>query len=280
MQKILLALNAVQLNTKSIDFAAYMAKVSGSKLKGLFLHRNVYKATPELKTPFALPYVETITATDEEDERDVQLLNQNVQLFKNACIKRDVVFTVETIAGAPLDAIVRESRFADVILVDPSTSFAGNEVEGTPTKFVKGLLADAECPVFITPESFEEVQEIVFTYSGDESSVYAIKQFTYLFPQFAASAKVHLACVTADKDEAIKGEAKMMDWLKTHYLKVEEDILYGDAQYELVAGFITKQDTILVMGAFGRNLLSQFIKHSTSQLVLKLVNLPIFIAHR
>jgi nucleotide-binding universal stress UspA family protein len=34
-----------------------------------------------------------------------------------------------------------------------------------------------------------------------------------------------------------------------------------------------------VMGAFGRSMLSGFFKHSTAELIIKTVNLPVFVAH-
>jgi hypothetical protein len=33
------------------------------------------------------------------------------------------------------------------------------------------------------------------------------------------------------------------------------------------------------MGAFGRSMLSDFFKHSTAELIVKTINLPVFIAH-
>lgn len=279
MQKIVFAVNALRPGLKSLDFAAYLAGLTQSPLKGLFLQKRVYEAEPHLKTPFALAYVETITSEGEESAGERALVEQNIQLFGNACINRDVPFTTDIMAGNPLDELVDESRFADIILVNANTCFENGSAEGSPSKFVKNLLASAECPVFITPEGFEGADEIIFTYSGDESSVFAIKQFTYLFPQLATK-KAVLLYVAQGQETDIRHSAQIADWLHVHYTNVHTEVLHGSPGYELLGKFINKTSSILVMGAFGRNIISQFFKQSTSELILKIINLPIFIAHK
>ena len=56
-------------------------------------------------------------------------------------------------------------------------------------------------------------------------------------------------------------------------------ILKGDASDELFAYLIGKEDAIVVMGAYGRDMISRFIRPSHARLIVKTINLPIFISH-
>ena len=57
-------------------------------------------------------------------------------------------------------------------------------------------------------------------------------------------------------------------------------VLKGDASDELFGFLIDRKNAIVVLGAYGRGILSRFLKPSHASLVLRTINLPIFIAHR
>ncbi|HWB27165.1 MAG TPA: hypothetical protein VG738_16930 [Chitinophagaceae bacterium] len=276
MQRIVLAVNALELNTRSIDFAAYIAGLTCSKLTGVFLKEAIHDNAAALKTPFALPYVETITAEEEETVTDRKKISQNKALFESACVKRDVTFEIEIFRGRVSEKIAMESRFADVILVGPDTCFDQSKQEGTPTRFVRDLLTNAECPVIIVPESFDEIDEIIFAYDGSRSGVYAIKQFTYLFPELS-STKITMLHIT-EGNAGIPGN-KIKQWLEVHYPYVHEESLKGNPSDEMFGFLLQKRNKFVVLGSFGRGALSLAVRPSTSLLVLKTLNLPIFIAH-
>src|SRR4030095_10345077 len=178
MQKILLALNACDVNLPSVHFASYLANLTRSRVTGLFLQKtitdNVAVNTPSL-----------IATNEMGDNRapdwiTALLVDENISLFKNSCKANDTRYSVHHLKGQPLKELMRESMFADMIITDGSISFS-TEKDGWPSEFVKELLAHAKCPVIISPLSFDGINEIVFAYDGTESSIFAIKQFTYLF---------------------------------------------------------------------------------------------------
>lgn len=270
-------MNAAEINTRSIDFAAYIAGLTQSKLTGLFIERIVHEKATSLKTPFALPYVETITAGDEERLYNSKAVASNITCFENACIKRDICYTTELIQGKETDVITRESRFADLIIVSADTSFETGMKESVPTGFTKNLLSQAECPVIVAPEAFDEINEIIFACDGSKSAIHAIKQFTYLFPQLATVKLTLLQVVPGNGQEL--NDNNILVWLKLHYTEVFEEKLTGEPSDELFGSLLLKRNKFIVMGSFGRTLFSLALKPSTASLLLKTVNLPMFIAH-
>lgn len=277
MLKIILVMNAAEINTRSIDFAAYIAGLTQSKLTGLFIERVVHEPATSLKTPFALPYVETITAADEGRLYNSKAISDNIKFFENACIKRDICYTTELMQGRELDVITTKSRFADLVIISSDTSFETGAKEAVPTRFARNLLNQCECPVIVAPESFDEINEIIFACDGSKSAIHAIKQFTYLFPQLA-TIKITLLNVTPVGSDEFKDES-IMAWLKLHYTEVVKEKLTGEPSDELFGALLLKRNKFIVMGSFGRTLFSLALKPSTAALLLKTVNLPIFIAH-
>ena len=114
-----------------------------------------------------------------------------------------------------------------------------------------------------------------FTYDGRESSLFAIKQFVYLFPEFDDTRITLLQVLPANKEEITEKE-KLKEWLMMRYNGVHLEVLHGDPEETLFAKYFTQKNKILVMGAYGRKL---FCHRSTADLVLKTLDIPVFIAH-
>jgi hypothetical protein len=239
MEKILLAMDGYKQNTYAIDFACYLAKLTHSRLTGVFL-----EGTPEGGEPGIQRQEEPELMRQEEPEGDILL----------------------------------ESRFSDLIVVDPETSFRHAD-KAFPGRFIQDVLLAAECPVLVSPYNFDSLDEVIFAYNGTSSSVFAIKQFTYLFPEFKQK-KAVVVNVRNDEGPAIQEQFKMKEWLSAHYEEVDFVSLKGDASDELFGFLLDRKNAIVVLGAYGRGILSRFLKPSHASLLLRTINLPIFIAHR
>ena len=72
---------------------------------------------------------------------------------------------------------------------------------------------------------------------------------------------------------------RVMDLLRAHYPSVAYHGLKGDVKDELLTHFFMTSKKIIVMGAYGRSMLSNFFKKSSADVLLRTVDLPLFIAH-
>jgi len=271
MEKILVAINANQINTNVLNFACFIAKLTHSKLTGVFLENNEEPAIiPE--ESLHIPHDEFIDAASRAG-----LWNDNIRLFKETCENRGANCTVHLDEGVPVADIIKESRFADLLIVDPEMSL-GDKQEAVPTGFIREVLAKSECPVVIAPFSFYGIDEVLFAYDGSAASVFAIKQFTYLLPELADK-RVTILHVNEDDDKTVIEKDKVGELLQMHYSAIGFKTLHGNASNELFEYLLGKKNVFVVMGAFGRSMLSGFFRHSTAELVVKTINLPVFIAH-
>ena len=180
--------------------------------------------------------------------------------------------------GEPIQEIVFESRFADLMVIDPEISFY-NRDEPLPSHFVKEVLMKAECPVLLAPEKFDDIEEVVFCYDGSASSVFAIKQFSYLLPELYDKKVLLLEISQSTEERFTERHQRMMDWLRNHYHSVYFHSLYGEIKEELFHFFFMKRSMFVVIGAYGRSILSNFFKKSNADILIRTVDLPIFITH-
>ena len=184
MLKILLAIDALSLDTVALDFAAFLSRLTKSKLTGVFLENLEASERPKLKHMHGLDYMDwEVDENTDGHSVQLELIDKNISLFKDGCISREVGFSLHRDRGVPARELLTESRFADLVVIDADTSF-NKRYKGHPSEFVKDILKGAECPVIIAPGRITTIDELVFTYNGSASSLFAIKQFTYLFPQF------------------------------------------------------------------------------------------------
>lgn len=278
MEKILIVANASKFNKSFIDFSTYIANVTKSRLTCICLIDAAEVSEPALKTHYAMPEVGGLVNVESEwSTSKQQVPDENVLLFQNAFSNRGISCAVRQAGPDSVTEIISESRFADLMVMDPEMSINGNPDE-VPTAFVKQLLASVECPVVLSPYAFYGIDEVLFAYDGSASSVFAIKEFIHVFPMFQDT-KVTVLQVNEGTALSIAEKDKIRELLTAHYSKVNFIALEGRAADELFGYLLLKKNTFVVMGAFGRNLLSSFFKPSTAELILKAVDLPIFIAH-
>jgi len=258
MEKILLAIDAVNLDTKSLDFACYLSRLTKSKVTGVFLEN----------------FIETNRFYHEQRE---QIIESNILLFKEACASREVCHTFHRDRGFPAKALIDESRYADIIVIPPGISFSKKN-EGALSEFMVNVLKNAESAVIIAPEINTEIDEIIFTYDGSSSSLFAIKQFTYLFPE-CSNKKVTILQVNKNGEWEDRNKHKLMEWLKDHYMHLTFEAHKEDGTNSLFDVVFKRNNSFIVMGAYGRNQFSQLFKPSHANFLIKTIAQPIFIAH-
>jgi nucleotide-binding universal stress UspA family protein len=279
MEKILVAVNVLQFNKEVIEFACYVAQLTSSNLVGLFLENLQEEDGPGRKTLFGNPYIETIVSEDIiENRKRKKMCEESMNLFKHACERREVRCLMLRKPGRPEEEIQAETRYADLLIMDAEMTF-GELKEAVPTHFVRDLLERSECSVLIVPFHFYGIQDIVFAYDAKESSAYAIKQFTYLFPELQ-NKRLTVLHVAEHEMMPEQEKLKLTEYLEMHYDNITFAELHGKPADEIFGYLLQKNDAFVVMGAFSSKILANLFRKSTATLVLEAVNLPVFVAHR
>lgn len=273
-----MAINAVDPDKNSLEFASYLGRLTNSKITGIFLENESYIESSKLKPVYEVAYIDSEAEEYPHPKiRRSELIEKNIAAFKEKAMKMGVNFNLHRDRGLPAYQLVEESRYADVMVVDASTSFNRN-FERIPTNFIRDVLKNTECPAIIAPEGFEAIDEIVFAYDGSSSSVFAIKQFTYLFPQLQDK-KITVVHINESGEWNDANRFKLKELLKNYYCDLHFEILKGSIYKTLFEYVSDNKNSFLVMGAYGRSAVSRFFKPSRADLIIKTITQPIFIAH-
>lgn len=271
MEKILVAVDAAHNNDKLMDFACYIARLTHSGLTGVFLEEEV---KPEIS--LWATYANALQMAGAENQSaTAQQYAVNQEAFKWACRVAGISHTLQV--AASVNELVAESRFADLLLMDTGV-WDSDDPEAEVSDQVRQVLTHSECPVLIAPRSFEEIEEIIFTYDGSASAVFAIRQFTYLFPQLADRKAIVLQ-VSENEDEVVSGKEQIGSLLKMHYSGIGFHVIQGKASTALHQYLRGRKNALVVMGAFGRHGFSGYFRPSTAELLLAQMRLPLFVAH-
>lgn len=272
--------DALNFNDRYLEFASYIARTGKAKLVGVFINSREIDDVTAVKPYGGQLYVEEIVRDVDERRHTQEIIRKHTELFNKRCVENGVCGHVHVVSGNPLENALLECRYADILILDPAISFT--EEKKVPSKLVMQLLKQAECPVLIAPEEYNEIEEIVLAYDESKSSIFALKQFYYHMPELVKNKVTVLHVVDGQGSENVQAKRAFHEWLETNFHNVAFEQIEGSPKNALFDYFMERNQSkkqMLVIGSFGRNFISTFFRQSTAELVLKAIDIPIFIAH-
>jgi nucleotide-binding universal stress UspA family protein len=273
MQKVVIAFDGSNFSEGAFRFARQMNKMQPIILTGVFLPQTEYAnlwSYATAVTPVFVPLVEG-------DESD--LIQQNIALFQQRCVAENIEFRVhKEFWDFALPELRKESRYTDLLIVGSET-FYSNLSNSEVNLYLQDVLHDAECPVVIVPEQFNFPVSNILAYDGTASSVFAIKQFTYLFPDFCSNPTT-LTHTTREESKSLPQQPMIQELVAAHFKDVTTLHLELDLKKYFGAWMSEQKGSILVCGSFGRSGLSRMVKSSFVADVIADHKVPVFIAHK
>jgi nucleotide-binding universal stress UspA family protein len=281
MEKLLVIMDSSEININTIRFAAYLTKLTHSKLTGIFLDNpepaEVQEVIMSETTDSSGMVLESVVISKTSDDGSGEKMKEeNIRIFRDVAEQEGVQVVVEPV-DISTPEIIKKTRFADILVIDAKTQFYGID-QGGISRFVKEALQDAECPVIIAPEDFESIDNIVFCYNGIKSSVFAIKQFMYLFPQLTYK-RTKVINLNLETEHSAADEKEFGDWLKYHFKDVEFLSMNDEAVPAFFNYLVKKRNDFVVMGAYGKGLLASFFGNDGNEDTGRTASLPLFISH-
>lgn len=270
MKKILIVLNETHIPQHVIQKAIEIAKESGSHLEAVFL--NDISALN-----FGYPFLNDLyltrerLSTESRLEETIKLMKAEAQAFKDKCNQFNIPCKIEIDQTVSIPHLIELSSFSDLIIAD-------SRADSDEYNF-KDILSDSHCPVLLVPWDTEPAEKIFLAYDGTNTSMYAIKMFSYIFPELRSLPVQFFHIATGDMAE-IPHLSAIKDWISTHFSTVNYELLSGNTRKGLVEH--VKQDSgkiIIVMGAYSRSSVSRLFLKSMIEPVINETNASLFITH-
>jgi hypothetical protein len=209
-----------------------------------------------------------LTPILELEDNEKEWITTHKTLFARQCEQQFISHSVhDNDEEWSRDMLIKESRFADLILV--SADFP----------YLREALHDAECPVLVLPENFSVPEHLFMAYDGSRESLYAIKQFCYLFPGLT-DLPTEILYVHDDVTDHIPDLARLQEFSRLKFNSMSFSKLHFPAREYFTTWISEKQHVLLVTGSFGRSPVSYLGKRSFAEDIIHAGQLPVFIAHR
>lgn len=275
MKRILYVANALKPNAGRLEFTLYICRLIDAGLKTLFYIDKEEEVADASWVKEAAMHAE-IPDNFKIGTLKEQLCERHMHEFKVKCEREGISCSIHTAEKNYLQEILLESRYADLVLLDVALAFTPGHIT-IPTPLAEDILRGAECPVIALPEVFNKIDELVVTYDGRISSMYAIRQFTYLFPQFK---DVRVAVISINPEVVIPEERyKFLEWMHDHYSDINYFAVDGDERKGLLEILLQQKDVFILMGAYGRSRFSTYLHPSHADSVLRMSGQPVFMVH-
>lgn len=272
MKRILFVSAGKAFPESAFNFLKSLQEQDSISVTGLFFSALDYNSMISVShIPIGTPYLRL-------KEGELHEIRANKEQFARKCTGSYLKFHIHD-NEEPWDnhLFARETRFADLVVLSGKAFY--EEIEAAqPNLFLQEALHTAECPVMIIPEHFVAPEHICIAYDGSRDSLYAIKQFCYLFPRYT-ELPTEIIYVREETSKDIPELELLKDFSRLHFTSMSFSKLHFKAAGYFADWIGGKQRVMLVSGSFGRSPFSYIARQSFARQAVHDHKLPIFIAH-
>ena len=276
MKKIIAAFDGLKFSESTQQYAFDIARDNEALLVGVFLDDftyHSYKLTDMVgEEGVSAEKVKFLIGKDADTRKE------SVLKFEESCDQAQIQHIIHHDRSIALQELIKETIYCDLLIIGAEETLTHHKEE-LPTRFIRDMLADVQCPVLIVPAVHKSIDNVVLLYDGDPSSVYAAKMLSYILPQLK-SCPTEIVSVKEERDETtFPHEQLIREFTTCHFPDAKFNLMEGMPEEAIINHFINKENTLLVMGAYRRSMVSRWFKPSMADILIKKTKLPLFIAH-
>jgi nucleotide-binding universal stress UspA family protein len=278
MRKIIAVFDGLKFSAATASYAIDIAKRSGADLIGISLEDFTYRSFKFYDIVDEGKGVSDIKMK-RLTEKDKKTRKMSVIKFGAACEDAGINYSIHHDTSVAIQELLHESIYADMIIIDSAETLT-KYTEDLPTRFIRDLLTDVECPVLLVPNEYKPIQKISLLYDGEPTSVYAIKMLSYILESFK---NLPIEVITVKNPKQILNVPDnriMREFMKSHFSEVVYTVLKGLPEEEITKHLKkNKLNSLVVLGAYRRSRVSRWFRESMADVLMKQLKLPLFVAH-
>jgi nucleotide-binding universal stress UspA family protein len=277
MKKIIAAFDGLKYSAATARYAIQLASTDAAHITGVFLEDITYTSYKIYELLNKDGVSEKKLNQYKEKDRLTRL--KATSSFENACQQAGVNYNSHHDKNIALKELLHESIYADLLVIDRKETLTHYD-EKIPTRFIRELLADVQCPVLLVPQVYKPVEKIILLYDGEPSSIHAIKMFSYMLAGLQHLPAEIVTVKSQHKDLHVPDSKLMKEYIKRHFPKAAYTVLKGQPE-QAITDYLKsqQQQAVVVAGAYRRGNVSRWFRASMADTIMKEVQLPLFIAH-
>lgn len=278
MKKIIAAIDGLKFSDSSTHYAVHLAQETGAHLVGVFLDDFTYHSYKIYEL------VSKSGGVDEEKHKrleraDEKTRKEAVDHFSKACREAGINFSIHHDKSIALQELLHESIYADLMVIENKETLMHYE-ETIPTRFIRDLLSEVQCPVLVVPRKYKPLDKLVLLYDGQPSSVRAIRTFSNLLPELKYLETEVISVRESRNNHHVPDNRLMKEFIKRHFPQANYTVLNGYADIVIPENLKAQEGNILVvLGAYERGRVSRWFRESMADVLMEQIDAPLFIAH-
>jgi len=278
MKKFIVAFDGLKFSASTMNYAIQLAKQCNAHLVAVFLNDftyHSYKIYDLIKEEGGI----FESRRKKLEKKDTKTRAIAVNNFETSCRKAGIEYTLHRDRGIALKELLHESIYADLLIIDSSETLT-HYTEKIPTRYIRDLLVDVQCPVLVVPRKFDPLNKLILLYDGEPSSVHAIRMFSYTLPALKQNTVEVLSVKPVKKTHYMPDKKLMKEFMNRHFPQATYNIIKGVPETEIVNYLKIQQDIpLVVLGAYRRGMVSRWFRESMADVLMKELKVPLFIAH-
>jgi nucleotide-binding universal stress UspA family protein len=279
MKKIIAAIDGLKYSQATTDYAIQFANDSNAHLVGVFLDdmtHHSYKVYEVIHSEVGVSQEKM----GKFEKHDQELRAEAAEKFEISCRNACINHTIHHDRNIASRELLHECIYADMLVINSKETLSAYE-ENQPTRFIRDVLVNLECPVLVVPDTFKSIEKVIFLYDGEPSSVYAIKMFSYMFPNWN-NVSMEVVTVNSANDSLHLPDGRLMkEFMKRHCPQATYTVLKGDLPDIEIVNYLKNKNLheLVVLGAYRRGMVSRWFKPSLADVLMQDISSPLFIAH-
>ncbi len=240
--------------------------------------KGIFFSPIDSKQLISVNYLQVTEPDGKFKENETGIIYESGKRFVEQCESSGIKYHIHhRIEKWDKALFVKESRFADLVVISEDL-FNYNILNVQHNYFMQEALRCSECPVMIVPENFTTIERIAVAYDGKKESMFALKQFNYLLPQFTdlPAEFVYVKNETADN---IPDLDLLKEFACLHFNSLGASKLNFDPKKYFTTWLEQKKNALLVTGSYSRSVDSNLRNPSFADRVIQEHHNPVFIAH-
>ena len=278
MKKFIAAFDGLNFCESTMEYAIDLAKQTKAHLVGIFLDDFMRRS-------YTIAELAQYEGEDLDrymgsmDDRDKEIRDESIEVFEKACQGAGLNYSIHRDKNVAIQELLHESIYADLLIIKGNETITSRE-ENAPSRFIRELLNDVQCPVLVVPPKHHPVDKIIILYDGEPSSVHAARTFSYLFDVLKPMETQIVTVKSTEQSLHVPDNRLIKEFIKRHYPKAEYLVLKGIPEEEIYR-FLKREKghPVVVLGAYQRGKLSRLFRPSMADYLLSHSNIPYFIAH-
>ena len=271
MKKIILISESKQFTKVATQFIRQLTAEQPTLIVGCFAHSLNYAELIETARP---PYMRLVVDLIEQDREAV---DENIILFEHICHCEKNKYRVhEENNKFKIEHLVTESRFADLLVVNERL-FSRTPARERTEIDLKQALQKAECPILLLPENIQPFKKIAITYDGRKQSMFALKQFSYLFPHLR-NLPTEIVYLSEEEKDEVPSTHLLKEYVHNIFSTANISKALINPKKELAKWAAMQQDTLVIAGSYSMKGIDSTIERFIDP-ILEMKQLPVFITH-